>query len=350
MPKALVLFSGGLDSILAARLMQDQPNLEVEGIHFASIFTSNHSSESEELAARKTARQLNMPLCVEDNSEALLELVKRPKHGFGRNMNPCIDCRIRSVTRAFAVMKKVGADFLVTGEVVGERPMSQNRQSMRLIAKEAGVEGLLLRPLSAKLLEPTIPENEGWVERERLLGIHGRSRKPQMELAAKYGIDEYPSPAGGCLLTDPGFSARLRDLLEHNPACDPDDCRLLKVGRHFRLSPKMKIVVGRYHEENEIILSLAREGDRLMTVSSHPGPLTLVRGSSDEENLRLAGAVTARYGKAFSLPSASVRIRTHKQRREEGRLIEVQPAVDDVIAPLRIAPAHSKGMRDSRAS
>ena len=341
MKKALVLFSGGLDSILATRLMQEQEGLSVEGIHFVSIFTSDDEPESEHLQARHAARELGMPLIVEENSGELLEQIKAPRFGLGRNMKPCIDCRIRNIRRAAEVMQGIGADFLVTGEVVGERPMSQNRQSLCLIEKESCVEGLLLRPLSAKLLAPTVPEQRAWVDRSRLLGIHGRSRKPQMALAERYGIEEYPSPAGGCLLTDPGFSARLRDLILNDPDCDLNDCRLLKVGRHFRLSPKSRIIVGRCHEENEAIADLAREGDRLLAAADLPGPLTLLRGDYGAEELQRAAAITARYGKGKDDPCVTIRVRHPKDDRHDGETMDVGPAPDWALDDCRIQPGSS---------
>jgi len=344
MTKALVLFSGGLDSTLAARLLQDQPGLSVVGVHFTSLFTANHPAESDALPARRTARELGLPLRVEENGCALLALVKRPRFGLGRNMNPCIDCRIRNVRRALEVMREVGADFIATGEVVGERPMSQNRQALRLVEKESGADGLLLRPLSALLLDPTLPEQRGWVERERMLDISGRSRRRQMELARRYGIPRYPSPAGGCLLTDPGFGARMRDLLEHDPGCDLNDCALLKVGRHFRLGAGVKIIVGRDERENGTIESLARADDLLMEAVRLPGPTTLVRGRADDSALAVAAAVTARYGKGARRPSVAIRVR---RPGEAGALRELEtvPATDDAIRPLRIASPETGGKR-----
>ena len=349
MPKALVLFSGGLDSLLAARMLQEQPGLEVEAIHFISLFTANEAEDSADLPARKSARDLGMPLIVEQNSEALLELVKAPRYGLGRHMNPCIDCRIRNVRRAVEVMREIGADFLASGEVVGERPMSQNRGALRLVEKQSGCEGLLLRPLSAKLLAPTIPEQRGWVNRDDMLDFSGRGRKPQMALARHYGIHVYPSPAGGCLLTDPNFGARMRDLLEHDPDCDLNDCALLKVGRHLRLGPDTMLVVGRNQEENDVVAELAREGDVFVEAATHPGPLSLLRGKVSDADIELAGAITARYGKASGLPEAEILVRAHDEGRDAGRRIDVVPATDETVAPLWIVPER-KGKGGRRAA
>jgi len=349
MKKALVLFSGGLDSTLAARLLQEQ-DITVQGIHFTSLFTAGKSSAERGMAARRAAEQLSVPLLVEDNSDAFFRIIKHPKHGYGANINPCIDCRIRNIRRAGEVMRETGADFLVTGEVVGERPMSQNRGAMRLIDKETGLGDLLLRPLSARLLEPTLPEREGWVDREKLLAFHGRSRKPQFELAKKYGIRDYPTPAGGCLVTDPGFAVRMRDLLNHHPECDLNDVRLLKVGRHFRLDDSVRVIVGRDERENHIVASLMREGDVLMECATHPGPMTLVRGPAAAEHLRLAAAVTIRYGKACRLPRAGVKTRKHNAPWESEARLETEPADESLLNRLRIAsPDANRGDRRAGA-
>ena len=336
MAKALALFSGGLDSTLAVCLLLDQ-GVEIEGIHFISVFTAPRTSSGKRLAAKRAAQHLGIPLRVENDSRDFLELLRRPEHGYGSNANPCIDCRIRSLNRAAELMRECGAGFLVTGEVVGERPMSQNRQAMRLIEKRTGLAGLILRPLSAKLLEPTIAEKERWVDREGLLAISGRSRKPQLELAGKYGIGEFPAPAGGCLLTDPAFAIRVRDLLAHNPDCDLNDMHLLKVGRHFRLGSAVKAIIGRDKGENDIIRSFAREGDNLMAVATHPGPDTLVRGPAGEEELRIAAAITVRYSKAGALPQARVRVRKLGRTGKPNKtIIETPPAGEETLEHLRV--------------
>ncbi|MDP3804786.1 MAG: hypothetical protein Q8Q87_04470, partial [Candidatus Omnitrophota bacterium] len=225
--KALALLSGGLDSILAAKLVLEQ-GIEVEAINFLTIFcTCTHKGCQH--AATQAAKTLNIPLKIFNITEEYLEVIKNPKHGYGSNMNPCIDCRIFIFKKAKDYMKEAGASFIVTGEVLGERPMSQRRDAILLIEKEAGLKGLILRPLSAKLFEPTIPEKEGIVDRAKLLDISGRSRKPQIVLAKKFAIFDYPCPAGGCLLTDPGFAKRMKDLLVHD-ALTLDNARLLKFG------------------------------------------------------------------------------------------------------------------------
>jgi tRNA U34 2-thiouridine synthase MnmA/TrmU len=203
-------------------------------------------------------------------------------------------------------MEESGASFIVTGEVLGQRPMSQRRDAMRLIEKEAGLEGFILRPLSAKVLPATIPEKEGWIDREKLLKIQGRSRKPQMDLAEHYGIHDYPCPAGGCLLTDPGFAKRIRDLMDHDIDFSINDVHLLKIGRHFRFSNGVKLVVGRNEEENQKIQTFAQGEDILLKVSSFPGPLSLLRGRLDEGDVERAASITAHYGKAKDLGNVEV--------------------------------------------
>jgi tRNA U34 2-thiouridine synthase MnmA/TrmU len=295
--KAIALLSGGLDSTLAVKLILDQ-GIEVEAVNFISAFCTCTSSNSGCLEGKKAAVKLGIKLKVVNISREILELVKHPKYGYGRNMNPCLDCRIFTLKKAGEYMREQGASFLITGEVLGERPMSQRRDAMRIIERDSGFNGLILRPLSAKLLPPTIPENEGWVDREKLLDIQGRSRKPQIALAEELGISDYPCPAGGCLLTDPGFAKRMRDLMDHNPNFTLNDVHLLKVGRHFRLSPKAKTIVGRNEKENKKVLSFAQKGDFIYKVLDFPGPLTIVRGKLEDYLSELPACITAGYSKA----------------------------------------------------
>jgi tRNA U34 2-thiouridine synthase MnmA/TrmU len=295
--KAIALLSGGLDSTLAAKLVLEQ-GIELEALNFLTVFCTCTNRGETCLASQKAVDALGIPLKVFNVSEEYLDVVKHPKHGYGSNMNPCIDCRIFMMKKAKAYLEETGASFIVTGEVLGERPMSQRRDAMRLIEKEAGLDGLVLRPLSAKLLSASIPEKEGWVDREKLLKIQGRSRKPQIQLADHFGIRDYPCPAGGCLLTDPGFAQRMRDLNRYHPDFLLNDVHLLKMGRHFRLSPHLKLVVGRNEEENQKIQTFSQEGDFLLKVSRYPGPLSLLRGEAKEEEIAKAAAITVRYCKA----------------------------------------------------
>jgi len=285
--KALVLLSGGLDSILAVKLLMEQ-GIEVEGICFYSNFFGCN-------LAKKAAKQLGIKLRESDISEEFLKfLKKKPKHGYGIGLNPCIDCHALMFKKAGEIMRQEKFAFVATGEVLNERPMSQHRQALEIIEKEAGLEGYLLRPLSAKLLEPTIPENAGLVEREKLLDISGRSRQKQMELAKKFGIIDYPTPAGGCMLTQEGFVGRLKELIKNKPDFDPEDVELVKIGRHFWLGDG-QIVLGRNKEENEKLLKAKAENDMIIEPDGFIGPTALVRGSTDSEVIRKAKELIIKY-------------------------------------------------------
>jgi tRNA-specific 2-thiouridylase len=288
--RALGLFSGGLDSMLAAAVLRDQ-GIEVAGVTFITPFFGPER-------ARESAAHLDIPLIEEDITEIYYPLLVAPPHGFGSRHNPCIDCHILMLREAGALMEARGFDFLFTGEVLGQRPMSQHRGSLILVARESGYQELVVRPLSAKLLAPTQPELLGWVDRERLLDISGRSRKCQMELATRYGITKYPAPAGGCLLTDPGYASRLKELLARTDKPSRRDLDLLKWGRHFRLPGGAKVVVGRTHKENEAISRLLAGGDLVLRVQGHPGPLVLVPGASDLTGMEEAAVLAASYSDA----------------------------------------------------
>jgi len=297
--RAISLLSGGLDSILAVRLIQDQ-DIEVTGVSFVTPFFDAER-------ATGAARELGVPLVVVDFTEAHLSMLKKPRYGYGKNMNPCIDCHALMLREAGRKMEEMKGDFLFTGEVLGQRPMSQTKQSLHIVAKLSGYEDIILRPLSAKLLPETRPEREGKVDRSRLLDIQGRGRKRQIALAASYGITSYANPAGGCLLTDSGFSRKLRDLFDHTGDFPVRDVELLKVGRHFRLSPGAKIIVGRNQGENRVIQDLSREEDMIFRMQHVPGPLVLLVGKPDEESIRLAAAICARYSDAPPGEPAAVR-------------------------------------------
>lgn len=285
--KGIALFSGGLDSILAFKVIAEQ-GIEVLGITFETPFFGAAK-------ARETAKRIGLPLDVVDITSEHLQMLRAPRYGFGRNMNPCIDCHTLMLQVAGRRMEGAGADFIFTGEVLGERPMSQGKQSLYIVAKNSGYADRILRPLSAKLLPETEPERSGKVDRSRLCDIQGRGRKRQMEMAVHYGITAYPPPAGGCLLTDPIFSRRLRDLFHRNPGHEIREIELLKVARHFRLDEKTKAVVGRNAGENETIERLAREGDALIRIDAFPGPTVLVPGGGDEGTRLLAARLCARY-------------------------------------------------------
>lgn len=267
--RALVLFSGGLDSILAVKLLQEQ-KIKVTGVTFVSYFFDSE-------LAKKAAKNLGIKLKIIDFSDKHLAMVKDPRYGYGKAINPCIDCHILMLKKAKEVSGTGKFDFIATGEVLGERPMSQNKQALELIKKQSGLQGYLLRPLSAKLLAPTIPEKQGLIDRDKLLNISGRSRKRQITLAKKWGIKEYPTPAGGCLLTDLQFAQRLKELFIKWPDCQGNDVQLIKLGRHFWVDNN-KIIVGRHEQENKEIKKLARKGDILIEPKDFPGPTILIRG------------------------------------------------------------------------
>jgi len=340
--RAVALLSGGLDSLLATRVILDQ-GVEVKALNFVSAFCTCTPHGRSCSAALSAVRQLGVGLKTVNTSEEFLEVVKSPKHGYGRNLNPCLDCRILMFRKARQYMHETGASFLVTGEVLGERPMSQRRDAMRLIEKEAGVKGLVVRPLSAALLQPSMPEERGWVDRSKLLGITGRSRKPQIQLAQHCGLVDYPCPAGGCRLTEPGFAARMGDLMAHAPGLCLNDVQLLKVGRHFRLSPSAKALVGRDEEENGRLLALSTEADILVELMDFLGPLTVVRGEASAEDLLLSAAITVRYSKARSLKTARVALSKKDAVRKQE--LCVAAADEKRIAEMRIGSSPQNGPR-----
>ncbi|RMG60734.1 MAG: hypothetical protein D6713_02045 [Deltaproteobacteria bacterium] len=277
------MFSGGLDSTLATKIVMNQ-GVEVVALHLTSPFcTCDRGSSGCKAASVMMAEQLGVRMVTVVKGKEYYRLIRNPKFGYGSAMNPCIDCRIFGLKKAKELMEAEGARFIVTGEVLGQRPMSQRRDAIRLIEREAGLEGLILRPLSAQHFPPTIPEKEGWVDREKLLSISGRSRKKQMELAEKFDLKNYPCPAGGCLLTDKGFARRVKDLLDHKEDPDTPDFNLLKIGRHLRLPTGEKLIVPRNEAENRRIEFLGRGRLVLARPDGFPGPIVGI----DDFNSRL---------------------------------------------------------------
>ncbi len=288
--KALSLFSGGLDSILATKLILNQ-DIDVAAVNFTSQFSVTEKGKSK---VAEAAKQLGVSLEVISLENDYLRLIRNPRHGYGKNINPCIDCRIFMLKKAKKYAREIGAAFIFTGEVLDERPLSQRFNAMKLVEKESGLEGKLLRPLSAKLLPKTFAEKKGLVERENLLSIRGRSRKPQIRLAKEYGIEYYPSPAGGCLLTCEDHANKLRDLFRHKKRVSMADVALLKVGRHFRLDAN-KIIVGRNEEENQILAARKASNDYYFEVATVPGPITVLQGAKSGKAVKKAAALTAYY-------------------------------------------------------
>jgi tRNA-uridine 2-sulfurtransferase len=325
--KAVGLFSGGLDSILSAKIIQE---LGVDVVAFHFILPFKYIEDEDQINAVKTARRLRIPIEIFRGGKDYIEVLKNPKHGYGKNMNPCIDCKIFIMKKALDFMKKTGADFLISGEVLGQRPMSQRKKAMELIKKEAGVEGFLLRPLSAKLLTPTIPEEKGWVERENLYAFEGRSRKPQIALARKLKVSEYPSPAGGCCLTDIDFSVRLRDSFKH----DEDNIRemqLLHFGRHFRLKSGAKLIIGRNERENNVIETLADDRDLLIEGVGFGSPLALLKNIKDPGDIDISSSICVRYSKKRDEKSVKVVVRTKKENIEEKEIVPLERETVDLF-------------------
>ena len=288
--RALGICSGGLDSILSALVLKDQ-GIVVEWINFETPFFNSKK-------ARRAARMTGIPLTVKNITPVYLKMLKDPNCGYGSNMNPCLDCHALMFRIAGQWMEKERFDFLFSGEVVGQRPMSQTKPSLRYVEKHSGVDGYILRPLSAKLLPETIPERQGLVDREQLLDISGRGRKTQIALAEAYGITEYPAPAGGCLLTDVGFSRRLKDLFDHQKTYEERDFELLKHGRHFRLHNDHKVIVGRTKTDNINILELIDSTkDITLRMADIPSPIVLIPYGAPEDIVRQAAALCVAYSK-----------------------------------------------------
>ncbi len=346
MAKAIALLSGGLDSTLAIITMLRQ-GIDVTAVtfltHFGCDITDSSSCSKDPFPA---AEKFGFGVKLCHLADKFLEIVINPKYGHGKNMNPCIDCRVLMLREAKEFMKLIGADFVITGEVLGQRPMSQRRETFPLIDREAGLEGYVLRPLTALNLKPTIPEKEGLVKRELLYGFRGRSRKPQMALAREFGLTEYPAPAGGCLLTDPIYSYRLKELLEHNhPYCYPKksldflgtpptlkEINLLRVGRHFRLSPHCKAVVGRDREENAQIRLLRESEDYTLEVIGYGSPVTILTGRTTQREIELGASICARYSDGKNMPIVTVKV----SGEGRGVMLEVAPANEETINFFRI--------------
>lgn len=322
--RCLALLSGGLDSMLAARVVMEQ-GIPVTGLSFESPFFSA-------ARARQAAATLGIPLHVDDFTATIIRIVAHPAHGFGSAMNPCIDCHAAMIRRAGELLAELGCRFVVTGEVLNQRPMSQNRRSLDIVANDSGICDLLLRPLCARLLSATMPEREGWIDRDRLLNFSGRSRKPQMALAARFGITAYASPAGGCLLTEPTFCCRVKDILDHGALDNAAGLKRLRLGRHYRLGPSVKLVVGRNRVENEALLPTAETGEVVVDCRAVPGPVGIVDRGASEEQILAAAAICAAHS--------------------DGRLRERVPVTICAIAgsprALEVSPARPEDLRQTR--
>jgi len=315
--KALGLCSGGLDSILSGLVLRDQ-GIEVEWVTFETPFFNA-------ARARKASKMTGIPLTIKPIFPVYIEMLKNPPAGYGKHMNPCLDCHTLMFKLAGELMREKRFDFLFSGEVLGQRPMSQTRPSLRYVEKHSGLEGYILRPLCAKKLPETIPEKQGLVSRDLLFDIAGRSRRPQIKLANKFGISDYPAPAGGCLLTDKGYSDRLRDLFDHQDTCSEAELHLLKFGRHFRLNADTKLIVGRTQKDNERILEHHRpDRDIVIDVVNYPSPIGLIPNGGKKDAVVLAGSICSGYSKAPNFTSVDVRV-TGPRGRETIQVIGIPP-------------------------
>lgn len=334
-PHCIALFSGGLDSALAVLLMLRQ-NIKVTAItfmtHFGCDLGDRSSCGSNPYPA---AEKYGFDVKLMHLGNKFVEIVKNPKYGRGKNMNPCTDCRILMLSEAKELMEMVNADFIITGEVMGQRPMSQVKNKIHLVANKSDLVGKLLRPLSAKLLKPTEPELNGMVDRELLEGISGRSRKRQMEMAKEFGLDDYPNPASGCLLTDESYSIKLRDLLSHTDHITFDDLNLLRLGRHFRLDNNTKIIVGRNEQENKSIIHNKKPHHLLLEVLEFGSPVTLLIGDASEENLLKAAQITARFSSVKKLEQVKVSL-LNADNETADKSFEVAPAKNEFINEVRV--------------
>jgi len=317
--KAVALISGGLDSLLAARLVRDQ-GYDVTGLYFTSAFSKSYGRE-DDTPAVAVSRAMGLDLRIRDLGMPYIDLIRSPRHGYGKNSNPCIDCKIFMLNEAKAVMQELGAPFVVTGEVLGQRPMSQRRDTLHVIERDAGLRGLILRPLSATVLPPTRAEQDGLIDRGRLLGISGRGRTVQLRLAERYGIQGFSTPAGGCLLTDRNFSEKLQDLFRTKEQVSLDDIRLLTVGRHFKLESGLRIVLGRDQKENEVLAGIATHGFHLFIPHDFPGPVALLSGTPTAEIKQAVGRLILTYSK--HIPGRTRRIRFGNELIDPGEPLPI---------------------------
>jgi tRNA U34 2-thiouridine synthase MnmA/TrmU len=334
--KAVALISGGLDSLLAAKVVMEQ-GVHVEGINFYTGFCvegHTHAIRKKDRGKRKrnnalwVAETLGIKLHIVDISEEYKEIVLHPRHGYGANLNPCLDCKIFMVRKAYEWIEKHGFDFIITGEVIGQRPMSQRKDTLPVVSRDSGAGDRLLRPLCARNLPETLPEREGWVDRSKLHDFSGRTRKPQMALARHYGIEDYAQPAGGCcFLTDEAYSKKLADLWQARGrrSYELDDIMLLKVGRHIRPAPHYKIIIAREEGESQFLEGYRKRFLHIRTVS-HGGPLALIDGEASEADIELAARIVARYSQGKTADQVVVSVTDCTGPTREMTVVPLSPA------------------------
>ena len=306
--KVVALLSGGLDSQLAIKMMQEQ-GFDVSAVAIKTPFCDFDCGRGCGFEIRERADDLDVNLKTVYLGDEYIEMLKHPKHGIGAGFNPCIDCRSMMFDAAKKHMEEIGAEFIISGEVLGQRPMSQHAPALRTIENESDLVGKIVRPLSAALLPETDPEKDGLIKRENLGMIRGRTRRGQLEMAKKYGIENPPNAGGGCLLTEPHFGIKAKDLFSHTKNPTINDIDLLKIGRHFRLDEETKFIVGRNKDENEMIKAIALPGDILLEAKDFVGPVSILRGSNAKQHLKFASSITLRYSDAPNNEQAIVSIR-----------------------------------------
>jgi tRNA U34 2-thiouridine synthase MnmA/TrmU len=305
--KVVALLSGGLDSQLAIKMMQEQ-GFDVSAVAIKTPFCDFDCGRGCGFEIRERADDLDVNLKTVYLGDEYIEMLKHPKHGIGAGFNPCIDCRSMMFDAAKKHMEEIGAEFIISGEVLGQRPMSQHAPALRTIENESDLVGKIVRPLSAALLPETDPEKDGLIKRENLGMIRGRTRRNQLDMAKKYGIENPPNAGGGCLLTEPHFGIKAKDLFSHTENPTINDIDLLKIGRHFRLDEETKFIVGRNKDENEMIKAISLPGDILLEAKDFVGPVSILRGSNAKKHLKFASSITLRYSDAPNDEQAIVSI------------------------------------------
>jgi len=328
---ALALFSGGLDSLLACKVVE-KAGVPVQGVRFVTPFFGYDLLEQEVAYRLRIKEKYGIDVLLRDVSEQYLRMLAKPRHGYGKNFNPCVDCKIMLLRQATAMMAEIGASFIITGEVLGQRPMSQRRDTLRVIERDSGAERFLVRPLCAQHLPPSPAELSGLIDRDKLLAFHGRGRQSQIALAGQFGITDYQSPSGGCSLTDPNLAVRVARFYEKRGMATVNEARLLLVGRHFNLPSGGWLVVGRNEKENIFLEKLVQKDDRTLINTSRPGPLGLLRNSDSDEETSLAASIVVRYSKKDPQATAAD---VALARAGTISLLHAEPLADEMLERFR---------------